>query len=260
MGAQSRFIWHDLMTADVESAKRFYGEAFGWRFKGDAKGEYDHIEAGQKGIGGIFKLDASRGVPPHWVGYVTVDDVDATVSKVKQLGGKVHVPKTDIPETGQFAIAADPLGAVFAPFRYTGKGANEPESNAMPEPYTFCWDELLASDPDAAARFYTTLFGWRADSMDMPGFGRYTLLKRPGIKDSDGNDKNAGGLMKSPPGVPVSFWLTYVAVPDTDQLVAKVTRLGAKVTAPPMDIPNVGRFATLLDPQNAALAVLAAKR
>ena len=60
--------------------------------------------------------------------------------------------------------------------------------------------------------------------------------------------------------MPYSFWLPYVHVDDTDALCERATRLGAKVTVPPTDIPNVGRFACWLDPQQASIAVLQAAR
>ncbi|HEX9103554.1 MAG TPA: VOC family protein, partial [Polyangia bacterium] len=222
-------------------AKRFYGELFAWTFKpGDH--DYEHIVAGGHEIGGMMKLDPKHGAPPHWIGYVSVDNVDSAVAAVTKGGGKLYV-KEDIPNVGQFAVCADPQGAVFSPFHYTGKDAGKPESNARPAPYTFCWDELLTSDPDAAVRFYTTVFGWGTEHMEMPGFGRYTLFKRTGVKDSQGMERNAGGMMKRPPNVPHSFWLAYVAVPNADAAVEKAKKLGAIIMAPPMDIPDVGRFA-----------------
>jgi uncharacterized protein len=257
MGMKSKFVWHDLMAADVEGAKRFYGELFGWRFERGENGPYEHISAGEQMIGGMMKLDAKMGAPPHWLGYISVDDVDATLAAITKQGGKVHMPKQDLPTVGQFAVAADPQGAVYSPFH---SAHPEEETNAKPAPYTFCWDELWTSDPDAAVKFYGGVFGWGADHMEMPDFGRYTLLKRTGIKDDQGADKSAGGLMKLPPGVPHPFWLVYVAVPNADATVEKAKKLGATVTAPPMDIPNVGRFATLLDPQRAAFAILAPAR
>lgn len=256
MSAQSKFVWHDLMTSDVEAAKRFYGELFGWRFKRGDKDPYEHIIA-EREIGGMMKQDPAHGAPPHWIGYVSVDDVDAAVNSARQHGGKIYVPKTDIPTVGQFAVVADPHGAVFSPFLYKGKEGQAPETNARPAPYTFCWDELMSPDPDAAAKFYTAVFGWGVESMEMGSFGRYSLFKRTGVKDEMGADKNAGGLMKTPPAVPHPFWLTYIAVPDADAALAKAAKLGAKVLSPAIDIPNVGRFATLMDPQHAAFAVLA---
>lgn len=256
MGAKSNFVWHDLMAADVESAKKFYGELFGWTFDHGDKDPYEHISASGQAIGGIVTLKAAAGVPSHWIGYVSTDDVDATLALIGKNGGKVLVPKTSIPEVGQFAVAADPAGASFSPFFYSGPGAGQPESNAPAAQYTFCWDELVSNDPDKVAPFYAAVFGWGVEKLDMGTYGGYTLFKRTGVKDAMGADKNAGGLMKGPPGTPASFWIPYVAVPDADATAAKVTRLGGKILAPPMDIPNVGRFAACLDPQNAAFSVL----
>jgi predicted enzyme related to lactoylglutathione lyase len=76
------------------------------------------------------------------------------------------------------------------------------------------------------------------------------------MKNAKGDPISAGGVMKSPPGVPHSFWLPYVHVDNTDALCEKAKRLGANVTVPPTDIPNVGRFACWMDPQQASIAVL----
>jgi predicted enzyme related to lactoylglutathione lyase len=256
----SKFVWHDLMTSDVDAAKRFYAELLGWKFEGGKNGPYQHITAGDRMIGGMMKLD-KPGMPPHWLGYVDVPDVDRAVEAVKGGGGKIYAPKMSIPDTGEFAVAADPQGAVFAPFKDAGKHPLAPETNDAPAPYTFCWDELLTSDPAAAARFYGAVFGWGTDRMEMPGFGTYTLLKRTGIKDATGADKNAAGVMQMPPDAPhPPFWMVYVSVPDADATAERVKRLGGKVHAPPMDIPDVGRFFPASDPQNAALGFLAAKR
>jgi hypothetical protein len=84
----------------------------------------------------------------------------------------------------------------------------------------------------------------------------YTLLDRPGVTNPMGQPASAGGVMKSPPGVPHSFWLAYVGVDDCDKVTERATRNGATVQAPPMDIPNVGRFSVWLDPQGAGIAVL----
>ena len=149
---------------------------------------------------------------------------------------------------------------MFSPFHHTGKDAGKPASSARPAPWTFCWDELLTADPDKASKFYSAVFGWDIETMEMPNFGTYTLLKRKGVKDETGADKNAGGIMKLPPSVPHPFWLAYVAVPDCDAVVAKATKLGGVVPMPPMDIPDVGRIATILDPQQVPIAVLAPKR
>ena len=155
---------------------------------------------------------------------------------------------------GTFAVTADPSGAAFAPWKSARPGEDAERTGA--KPFTFCWDELMSTDPEAAGRFYQTVFGWALRPVDMGGGMIYTLLDRPGVKNPKGDQASAGGIMKSPPGVPYSFWLPYVGVPDCDELSARATRLGAQVTVPPTDIPNVGRFASWLDPQQAAIAIL----
>ena len=256
MGGKSRFVWHDFMAADVDGAKRFYGELFGWTFK---PGDHDYLHIQQKGqeIGGMMQIDPQqqKGVPPHWIGYVAVDNVDAAVSAIQKAGGQKYHQES-IPNVGTFAICADPQGAVFSAFHHTGRGSGEPERDDRNERYRFCWDELITSNPDAAVKFYESVFGWSHEHMDMGGF-RYTLLKRPGVKDAmTGSDKNAAGLMQTPPGMNQTFWLTYVSVENADATCDKAKKLGAQVMKAPEDIPNVGRFAVLMDPQHGGFAVL----
>jgi hypothetical protein len=77
------------------------------------------------------------------------------------------------------------------------------------------------------------------------------------LHNPTGQPIGAGGMMKSPPGVPHSFWLPYVAVDHADHASERAKRLGATIAVPPTDIPNVGRFACWSDPQQASIAVLA---
>ncbi len=251
-----RFVWHDLNTKDVEGSKKFYGEVFNWKFDGEAS--YLHIKAGDEMIGGIRPMGAEEKQPPNWLGYVGVDDVAATVAAVTSAGGKVFMPTTKLENVGTFAVTADPTGAVFAPWK-SARGGEDVEKAGMPKPFTFCWDELMSTDPAAATAFYEKVFGWAPRSVDMGGGMTYTLLDRPGVKNVRGDQASAGGAMKSPPGVPHSFWLAYVGVDDCDKVTERATRLGANVTMPPMDIPNVGRFSCWMDPQGAAIAVLQPK-
>jgi len=248
-----RFVWHDLSTKDFDGSKRFYGEVFNWKFDDDAS--YAHIAVGDQKIGGIRKMGADEPQPTSWIGYIGVDDVAATVAAASGAGGKVYVPTTQIEGTGTFAVVADPTGAVFSPWK-SARAGDAVEKLELPRPYTFCWDELMSTDPKAAVAFYEQLFGWKGRAVDMGGGMIYTLLDRPGVTNPKGDPAAAGGAMQSPPGVPYSFWIAYVAVDDCDQISARAEKLGAKVTMPPTDIPNVGRFAVWMDPQGASIAVL----
>jgi len=115
------------------------------------------------------------------------------------------------------------------------------------------WTELSTPDPAAAQAFYGALFGWRFEPMAMPD-GQYHVIKL-GAEDA------IGGIMATPPeakGMP-PMWGSYVTVADCDATAAKCTALGGKVCVGPMDIPNVGRFAMLQDPQGATICAIAYK-
>jgi len=250
-----RFVWHDLNTKHLEGAKTFYGEAFNWKFDASANGPYAHIKAGDEMIGGIRQMDANEPQPPSWLGYVAVDDVAATVASIGRAGGKVYMPTKTMENVGTFAVTADPTGGVFAPWK-SARAGEDVEKVAMPKPFTFVWDELMTTDPAAAGPFYANVFGWVSRPVDMGGGTTYTLLDRPGVKNVKGDQASAGGMMKSPPEMPFSFWVAYVGVDDCDKRCAAATRLGATITVPPTDIPNVGRFAYWMDPQGASIAIL----
>jgi len=184
-----------------------------------------------------------------------LDDVAAAVAKITAASGKVYVPTTTLDNVGTFAVTADPTGAVFAPWKSARPG-EDVEKIELPKPFTFAWDELMTTDPAAAGAFYANVFGWKPRAVDMGGGATYTLLDRPGVKTAKGDQVSAGGMMKSPQGVPYSFWLPYVGVDSADKLSERASRLGAKVMVPPTDIPNVGRFACWQDPQGASIAII----
>ena len=116
-------------------------------------------------------------------------------------------------------------------------------------PGTFCWMELMTRDTDRAKTFYTKLLDWKTEEMDMGPMGTYTIFKA--------NDQMVGGMMKIAPemGPMPPHWLAYVAVENVDQSTTQARELGAKVMAPPMDIPNVGRFSVIEDPAGSAIAL-----
>ena len=121
--------------------------------------------------------------------------------------------------------------------------------DAFQTPGAFSWCELMTTDPKAATEFYATLFGWKVEAMNM-GMP-YHVLKV--------GDSPIGGIMGQPPGIPPGMpptWVPYVTVADVDALVEKVVSLGGKVHMPPTDIPTVGRFAVIADPQGASINVI----
>ena len=119
MNSHGRFVWYELMTTDVKRAKAFYASVVGWGARSaPAPGSpYSLFTVGDFPVAGLMNLseDARRtGAPPYWIGYVGVDDVDAAVNRVKQLGGTVYVPPTDVPNISRFSVIADPQRATLA--------------------------------------------------------------------------------------------------------------------------------------------------
>lgn len=246
-----RFVWHDLMTTDVEKAQKYYADLVGWTYKGfDMGGEmgtYSMIHAGGTEWGGFVHLDPSHGIPSHWMSYVTVPDVDAVVAKAHEVGGKAPVPGTDIPSVGRFAVLESPTGAYISPYKSESSG-EMPEP--QPAPGTFVWHELLAKDPQAEGKFHAELFGWRIEEVPMEGM-TYYLFKR---LDSG---QDAGGMLQKPPHDQApSSWLPYIQVESADAIAARTEELGGKVWVQPRDIPGVGRFTVTSDPTGAFIAFL----
>jgi predicted enzyme related to lactoylglutathione lyase len=112
--------WADLSTPDPKLASDFYSGLFGWQFIRDEKDPsgYLHIKNGEHFIGGVPPAAHRQpGVPPHWLAYFQVDDVDATASKAKQMGASLYLPPMSMEGVGRMSVIADPQGAVFAIFK-----------------------------------------------------------------------------------------------------------------------------------------------
>jgi hypothetical protein len=247
--APGTFCWVELGTTDVPAAKKFYAGLFGWTIT-DVPMDgmpYSMGALGDKQVAGftLIREEAKKmGAPPSWLSYVAVDDAAASAKKIASLGGKVLFGPTGV-GPGQMAVAADPTGAVFAVWqRVQSMG-----TWLMGEPGSLGWNELISTNEDKAISFYKGLFGWKAEPMEMPGM-TYTILKH--------GEAMVGGSMAQPKqmaGAP-SLWGVYFSVADADQAAEKATHLGAKVLNPPTDIPGVGRFAVVADPQGAMFSVM----
>jgi uncharacterized protein len=243
------FVWYDLLTKDPKAAAAFYGEVVGWKTQPfDNNPDYLMWVASQGPLGGLMKLPdeaAKMGAPPHWMAHVCVANVDATVAKVKELGGKVHKEAADIPTVGRFAVIADPQGASISIFTPKDKMAlHDTEKEGE-----FSWNELMTTDLDAGWSFYEKVFGWtKKEDMDMGAMGKYRIF---GL-----GEKQVGGMMKIPTGTPMpTAWLYYTTVADVDAASGRATKQGAKVLNGPMEVPGGGRIIQCLDPQGAAFAL-----
>ena len=149
------FIWYELLTNDADAAARFYGAVIGWQNRaaeGSDRG-YRIFGIGGADVGGLMPFPAgaeSAGMRPIWLGYVAVENVDAAAADIVRDGGTQHMPPTDIPGVGRFAMLADPQGVMF----YVMRGAMDGTSTAFDQSkFGHCnWNELSTSDPAGGAR------------------------------------------------------------------------------------------------------------
>jgi uncharacterized protein len=243
--------WVDLGTPDLDASLAFYGELFGWQIeKGpEEAGGYTMCLLRGEPVAAIGPL-MQEGQPPSWSTYVTVDDAEATVAKAREAGAMVFVEPMRVEIAGEhmgtMAVMADPAGAAFSiwePGTHIG-------ASIVNEPGALTWNELVTRDIDQAKTFYGAVFGWGAATADAPPT-TYTEWKL-------GELSIAGMLQMNdewPAEIP-SHWSAYFAVEDADKAAAKAQELGATVAVEPRDIPGVGRFSLLQDPQAAMFTVI----
>jgi uncharacterized protein len=116
------FVWDELITTDVDDAKRFYGEVFGWTSRDLPMGESTYtifMRAGETDVGGLMHRPDER-IPPNWTTYIGTGDIDATVARANELGATTINGPMDVPGQGRFAIITDPTGAVFGAWEGNG--------------------------------------------------------------------------------------------------------------------------------------------
>jgi predicted enzyme related to lactoylglutathione lyase len=244
-----RFVWHEIVTPDVERSKAFYGQLCGWSFEDltGVGGTYPIILAGGEPQGGL--VAASRlpfgDVAPQWLGYVSVADVDRAAGAARAGGGSVRTGPLEVPGVGRLALLADPAGAVVCAFR---SAVGDPPEGERQAPGAFCWDQLNTPDAARAKAFYRKVFGWRdrpfADGAGIEVFGR-----------EDG--KEAASVMQAPPGVP-GHWLPYVVVETLESARDRAVKLGGQVRLDRTVVQGLGVIAVISDDLGASIGLYSA--
>lgn len=253
--APGAFCWIELGTTDQAAAKKFYTELFGWSFNDTPMGPdsfYTMLQLKGKDVAALYQMDKNmldQGIPPHWQSYIAVANADETAKAITAAGGTLMMEPFDVFEHGRMAVAQDLTGAHFAiwqPRQHHGVGIVR-EDNAL------CWQELNTRDAAAAKKFYTAVFGWSEETKDDFGM-TYTEF----YNGAPAPGQAQAGMMQTPAemGDIPSHWMVYFAVNDCDTYAEKAQSLGATGCMPPTDIPHVGRFAVLQDPQGAAFSII----
>jgi uncharacterized protein len=246
------FCWINVLTPDVEASKEFFSKTLGWTY-GDLGGMGSSILIDGHGVGGLFDLAAPNtppGTPPLIGVMVKSDDADATVERANAVGGNAK-PAFDIGDAGRMAEIKDPSGAhidIWQPKKVPATDADKAHHGAP------SWFENYATDAERAAKFYTDLFGWKADAMTMGNNMTYTVLSHNGVQ--------IAGMMSisEHTGDMPPTWMVYFTSDDIDNTARVAAEAGGTVFVPPMDIPEIGRFAGLISPQGVRFFAISYKR
>jgi uncharacterized protein len=246
------FVWYELLTSDPRAAERFYGAVLGSRAR-RAEGspvEYSIFGTTEADVGGLMAIPpdaASAGMRPGWLGYIGVDDVDAATAAILADGGRQHVPPTDVPGVGRFALMADRQGVPFYVMRGTMEGTS---TSFAPGRTGRChWNELATTDQAAALAFYTGHFGWqRGDAMPMGEMGEYRFITHHGGP--------LGAAMRRMPGGPPAAWTFYFGVADIDAAAAAVSGAGGTIHHAPAEVPGGVFIIVGSDPQGAMFGLV----
>ncbi len=237
--------WFDLMTPDLEGARKFYGDLFGWTYLvGPAEmGYYTMCKVGDANAAGMGLRPKDAPYPTVWSIYFKSTDINASVEAVKANGGQVTVPPMEVPGAGHMAVCIDPTGAAFG-FWQDG---NHTGAQVADEPGAMTWAEVNTREGAKARDFYTKVLDCSAHVM--PGMEYWTLNK--------GADAKCGVMHmddKFPKEIP-NHWTVYFAVNDTDASVELIKSKGGRVNHGPFDTPY-GRIAMVADPYGAMFAII----
>lgn len=251
--APGTFCWIDTGTTDAAASQAFYTGLFGWTAEDSPTPDgriYTMYSLDGKPVAGGSALSEalqSMGVQSHWLSYISVEDAASTLKEVAAAGGTLMGPPIPIPGAGTMGIFSDPTGATCAIWQADGHFG----AGLANDPGSLIWNELLTNDVEAAASFYTKVFGWQHEMSEMPS-GPYHLFK-------DGEAFRAGMMaISAEMGEMPPSWSVYLAVADMDAAVAKVSELGGRVEGEIIDAAGVGKMAVTADPTGAYFMMMEA--
>ena len=253
VSGQGSFLWYELLTSDPDAAQRFYADVVGWSiapYPGNVGTNYRVLTAPDGGgVGGIAK-SPGEGMPPIWLGYVGVADVDATVTAAGAAGGTVRLAPNDLPGIGRIALLVDPGGVPF--YVMTPAGAGDSPAFATNAPGHCGWNELVAAALERDRDFYLGLFGWTVNGgMPMGDMGVYEFLEHAG--------ERIGAAMQNPPGRGPAHWTFYFRVLSIAAARARIEAAGGTVTHGPIEVPGGEWILQGIDPQGAGFALVGSR-
>ncbi|MDO6641986.1 MULTISPECIES: VOC family protein [unclassified Shewanella] len=249
---QGQPCWVELASHDWYAAKAFYQSLFQWQADDMPmpEGHYTMLQLAGDDIAAMYQMPKEmESLPTHWQLYFAVDDVEATIKAIRLAGGQIIAGPHSVGDSGIIAVCQDPDGARFSIWQ----AINHIGIKRSFEPNTLCWVEYMCRDLATSTDFYTQALGFETNSLDMSSMGIADYVQWL-------VDKQAiGGMMQmtSEWGDTPPHWMLYFSVQDCDAMAQDAEALGGRICVPPTDIPDVGRFAVIDDPQGGTFSIIA---
>ena len=219
---------------------------------GDSSGEYYVARVRDAEVAGLGSMPSEE-TPIAWNTHIAAEDVEAVAELAQTAGGSVVVEPVDAPPAGRLAVIADPVGAAVtvwqAGSRHGAGLVNEPSAWAM--------SLLSTPDPEVAAEFYETVFGWQRELFTDAGPG-VSLFRLPGYVGGEPLQPVPRDVVAAMAAVPdpdaAAVWSVDFWIADADAAAAAAPTLGGGVIAPPHDAPPFRRT-VLAAPDGATFSV-----
>jgi predicted enzyme related to lactoylglutathione lyase len=229
------FCRYSLRTTDLPAARAFYATTIGLQLP-DGAADGSALEAWP-----LHERALAAGAPPHWLGQLAVDDVDAALSRLVSLGAQPLAPKMQGRDGTPFATVRDPFGAVIG---VRGRGRDVSDA-------PIAWHQLHTQDADGAWALYHDLFGWaQKGRLDVPemvgGLRLFAWNERSEAVGAIGNSARSPGVH--------THWLFFLPVADLDRATESVRAHGGTAMTP-FVMPSGMRVAGCEDPQGAAFGL-----
>jgi hypothetical protein len=249
--------WVDTLQHDPRAAAEFYGGLFGWEFAGPGEmpdgGEYYVARVSGRDVAGIGSMPSTGAPPtPAWTTHVAVQSADEASEHAIAAGGTVVAQPFDAAPAGRMAVLSDPTGALFCVW----EAGDRKGAQRVNEPGAWAMSALSTDDPDGAASFYGTVFGWQSDVVSA-GEATFTLWRLPGYVGGEPQQpvpRDVVGVMMPRSGDAPAAWNVDFWVDDADDVAARADDRGGQVIIAPRDVPGF-RNAVLADPQGAVFSV-----
>jgi len=230
----------EIRTRDLARAVPFYKTVFDWKIY-KASDDYALIDTGAMPVVSLLQTRDPR-FSIGAVNNLLVEDCEQEAARAVALGGRVSIPKSEVPGSGAYTGVVDPWGAeIFFWQPYTEARPNLQGSGQNPISFL----EIVTPDLPAAITYYSELAGWSF----------WSVVFKDAFSQAEGCGLKRGVGLYQVPGSPGST-TNYVEVENLEETAARIQGSGGAVTVPPSEFPGEGRYLLFEDPDGVRMGAI----